>query len=383
MKKLFSTFILALAMSIFVMPASQAAVFKAGENLLIPEKILNDAYLVASNGSVDADIMNDLYIAGGQVTINSNVGQDLVVTGGRVVVMGDVIGDIRILGGQVSIYGKVGEDVLVAGGQVEVGKKAFVNGNMYVASGALLLDGQIKGELKGFTGTFIFNGTVGKDMNVTTEDQFVISPASKILGNLEYKSKTEIIIPAEVVKGKTSFIKLERGDYMKKFTGWFLMHKFFVYLSALLLALILVLYAPKFTISAGEKIHKSAMKALGLGLLTMFSVMIGGVILMITMVGIPLALIAFAGLAMSMYIGQIFVASWIGGMMFSYKKGKTEIGKMKLFGIWALALFIYHAVCLIPFVGWAANMVLCLTGLGSLVMTKMEYMSFLKAKKML
>jgi UDP-3-O-[3-hydroxymyristoyl] glucosamine N-acyltransferase len=160
MKKLFSTFILALAMSIFVMPASQAAVFKAGENLLIPEKILNDAYLVASNGSVDADIMNDLYIAGGQVTINSNVGQDLVVTGGRVVVMGDVIGDIRILGGQVSIYGKVGEDVLVAGGQVEVGKKAFVNGNMYVASGSAL-DGQIKGELKGFANIY-FQWNSGK-----------------------------------------------------------------------------------------------------------------------------------------------------------------------------------------------------------------------------
>lgn len=383
MKKMFSSFLLALALSMFVVPVSQAAVFKGEENLLIPEKILDDAYLFANNGSVDADVVNDLYIAGGQITINSNVGQDLVVAGGRVVVMGDVIGDIRILGGQVSIYGKVGEDVLVTGGQVEVGKKAFINGNMYVASGALVLDGQVKGELKAFTGAFIFNGTVGKNMIVTTEDQFVISPAAKILGNLEYKSKEEIIVPAEVVKGKTSFIKLERADYMKKFTGWFLMHKFFVYLSALLLALILVLYAPKFTISAGEKIHKSALKALGIGLLAMFGVMVGGVILLVTMIGIPLALIAFAGLAMSMYVGQIFVASWIGGMMFSYKKGKTEIGKTKLFGIWAFALFIYHAICLIPFVGWAANMVLALAGLGSLVMTKMEYMSFLKSKKML
>ncbi|MCX6734427.1 MAG: hypothetical protein NTZ25_00780 [Candidatus Peregrinibacteria bacterium] len=383
MKKMFSKFILAVAMSMFIMPVSQAAVFKQAENLLIPEKILDDAYVVANNGSVDADVMNDLYITGGNVTINGNVGQDLVVAGGRVVVMGDVIGDIRVMGGEVSIYGKVGEDVLAAGGQVEIGKKAFVNGNMYVAAGALTLDGQVKGELKGFTGKFILNGTVGKDVNVTAEDDFIINPAAKVLGNLDYKSREEITVPQDVVKGKTTFAKVERGDFMNKFTGWFLIHKFFVYLSSLLLALLFVLYAPKFVMSAGEKIHKSALKAFGLGLLAMLAVMIGGIILMVTMVGIPLALIAFAGLMMSMYIGQIFIASWIGGMMFSYKKGKVEIGKRKLFGIWALALFIYHVVCLIPFVGWAANMVLCLTGLGSLVMTKVEYMSFLKSKKML
>lgn len=383
MKKLFSAFALVLAMSIFVMPVSQAAVFKQGENLLVPEKILDDAYVVANNGSVDADVMNDLYIAGGNVTINGNVGQDLVVAGGRVVVMGDVIGDIRVLGGQVSIYGKVGEDVLAAGGQVDIGKKSFVNGNMYVASGALTIDGQVKGELKGFIGRFILNGTVGKDVKVTAEDDFIINPAAKILGNLEYKSRQEITISKEVVKGKTTFMKVERGDFMKKFTGWFFVGKFFVYLSSLLLALLFALYAPKFVISAGEKIHKSALKAFGLGLLTVIGVMIGGMILIAAVVGIPLALIAFAALLISMYISQIFIASWIGGMMFSYKKGKVEIGKMKLFGIWALALLIYQVVCLIPFVGWAANMVLGLAGLGSLVMTKMEYMSFLKAKKML
>lgn len=383
MKKIFSVFVLALAMSIFMMPISQATVFKQAENLLVPEKIMDDAYLVTNTGSVNEDVLNDLYIAGGDVTINGNVGQDLVVAGGRVVVMGDVLGDIRVIGGQVSIYGKVGEDVLAAGGQIDIGKKSFIYGNLYVASGALTLDGQVKGELKGYMGAAILNGTIGKDVNITVEDKLFINPAAKILGNLEYKSRAEVTIPAEVVTGKTAFTVLERGDFMKKFTVWFLMKKLIMYASSLLLALLFAFYAPKFVISAGEKIHKSALKAFGIGLLTIFGVVIGGIILLMTMVGIPLALIAFAGLAMVAYVGQICVASWIGGMMFSYKKGKTEAGKMKIFGIWALALFIYHAVCLIPFVGWAANMVLCITGIGALAMTKMEYMNFLKSKKML
>lgn len=383
MKKLFSRFALALVMSIFMMPISQATVFKQAENLLVPDKIMDDAYLLANTGSINEDVLNDLYIAGGDVTINGNVGQDLVVAGGRVVVMGDVLGDIRVIGGQVSIYGKVGEDVLAAGGQVDIGKKSFINGNLYVASGILTLDGQVKGELKGFMGAVVLNGTVGKDVNISVEDKLFIDPAARILGNLEYKSRAEVTFPTAVVTGKTAFTVLEKGEFMKKFTVWFFMKKLLMYASSLLLALFFLFYAPKFVISAGEKIHKSALKAFGIGLLTIFGVVIGGIILLMTMVGVPLALIAFVSLIIAAYVGQLFVASWIGGMMFSYKKGKTEAVKMKIFGIWALALFIYHAVSLIPFVGWAANIVLCITGIGALVMTKAEYMQVLKSKKML
>lgn len=373
---------LALTMSIFLMPTSEAALFKQAENLLVPDRVMDDAYLLANSGSVNADITNDLYIAGGNITINGNVGQDLVVAGGKVVVMGDVIGDVRVLGGQVSIYGKVGEDVLAAGGQVDIGKNSFVNGNLYVASGLLTIDGQIKGELKGYMGSLILNGTVGKDADVQVENKFLADPAAKILGNLKYKSRIESKLPAGVVKGQTTFTKVEREDFWKKFTAWYFVSKLFVYASALLLALILVFYAPKFVISAGDKIHKSALKSFGIGLLTIVGVMIGGMVLMMTFIGIPLALIAFAALMISAYMGQIFVASWLGGLMFSYKNGKVDASKAKIFGIWALALFIYHAVSLIPFVGWAANAVFCVTGIGSLAITKMEYFQFLRSKKM-
>jgi hypothetical protein len=386
MKKLFSTLALALVMSIFVTPVSEAAVFNSTENLSVPDKIMDDAYLVTDKGSIDGDILTDLYIAGGDVTINGNIGQDLVIAGGKVVVMGDVMGDIRVLGGQVSIYGKVGEDVLAAGGEVEIGKKSFVNGNLYITAGVLTVNGQVKGELKGFLGALILRGTVGKDVNVKLDDakdDSIIDPAAKILGNLEYKSRKELIVPAGVVTGQTKFVKVEREQLERGFSEWFFVGKLLSYLSSLLLALIFVLYAPKFVIAAGEKIHHSALKAFGFGVLAMFGIIFGGMILMVTVIGIPFSLIAFAGLMIAAYISQIFVASWIGGMMFNYKKGKTEIGKGKLFIIWALALLIYQAISLIPFVGWAANMVLCLTGIGALAMTKMEYMTFLRSKNML
>ena len=383
MKKLFSTFALVLAMSIFVMPVSQATTFKAGENLLIPDKIMDDAYIVSNNGNVNADVANDLYIAGGNVTINGNVGQDLVVAGGRVVVMGDVLGDVRVMGGQVSIYGKVGKDVLAAAGQVDIGKKSFITGNLYVASGTLTVDGQVKGELKGFVGMMILNGIIGGNVNIAAQDKLVIDPAAKIFGNLDYKSRVEVKIPAGVVKGQTKFTMVERETFLKRFTAIYFVGKLFVFVSSLLLALLFVFIAPKFIISAGEKIHKSALKSFGIGLLAIFGTFVGGIILMITVVGIPLALIWFVCLMIAGYVSQLFVASWIGGLLFNYKNGKAEIGKAKLFGIWALGLFIYHAVSLIPFVGWAANMVLCLAGIGSLVMTKTEYMQFLRSKKML
>lgn len=378
MKKLLSS-VFALAISFLFLPSAFAATLTAAENLVMTEKIIGDAYLVGGNASIDADITGDLYIAGGIVTINSNIGQDLVVAGGKVTVVGNVLGDIRLLGGQLAVYGKVGEDIIFAGGSADVGKTAFVNGSVIVTAGILTIDGQVKENVRGVMGMLLLNGTVGQNVSVTVEDSMSIADTAKILGSLEYSSLFESKIPAGVVSGTVIFNKFEKQNLLGKFTYWYFVEKLFSFLSAILLALIFVLFAPKALLSAAENTKKAVLKSFGIGLLTMIFAIVGGLILMISVIGIPLALIILAGLLIVFYTSQVFVAAWLGSYFFDYKKFK----KIKIFGILLLTMLVYHLVGIVPYLGIAVHLVLFLLGVGSIVMMKMDIMKFLKGKKML
>ncbi len=380
MKKFLFPLVLAFMLVVFILPSANAAVLKGGDNLIIGEKILDDAYLLAGNGNINADVVGDLYIAGGTVTINGNVGEDLVVAGGRVTVMGDVLGDIRLIGGQVAVYGKVGEDVVVVGGQADIGKSSFVNGDLITSAGILTIDGQIKGNVRGVLGLFLLSGVVGGNVIVTVEDTIDIAPTAKIIGNLEYSSLFETTVPTGVVQGTVKFNKFEEDGLLESLTYWFFVEKIFSFLSSILILLLYILFAPRALISAAEMTKKAVLKSFGIGLLIVIAAVIGGLLLTVTIIGIPLALMVFAGLLVLFYVSQVFVAAWIGGYFFNYKK---HTSKLKLFGILILTMFIYHLIGVIPYVGWALNLVLFLLGVGSIVMVKMDLMKFLRAKKMI
>lgn len=378
MKKFLSS-IFVLAIAALFLPSAFATTLTAAENLIMTEKIVGDAYLVGGNASIDADITGDLYIAGGTVTINSNIGQDLVVAGGKVTVVGNVLGDIRLLGGQLAVYGKVGEDIIFAGGSADVGKTAFVNGSVIATAGILTLDGQVKEDVRGVMGILLLNGTVGQNVSVTVEDSMSIANTAKILGSLEYSSLFESKIPEGVVSGTVKFNKFEKQNLLGKFTYWYFVEKLFSFLSAILLALIFVLFAPRALLSAAENTKKAVLKSFGIGLLTMIFAIVGGLILMISVIGIPLSLIIFAGLLIVFYTSQVFVAAWLGSYFFNYKKFK----KIKIFGILLLTMLVYHLVGIVPYLGIAVHLVLFLLGVGSIVMMKMDVMKFLKDKKMI
>lgn len=382
MKKILSTasaILFTLSVTAFSLPSAFATTLNAAENLIITEKVEGDAYLVGGNASIDADVSGDLYVGGGSVTINSNIGQDLVVAGGKVTVVGNVLGDIRLLGGQLSVYGKVGEDIIFAGGTADVGKTAFVNGSVLATAGILTIDGQVKGDVRGMMGMLLLNGTVGQNVIVTVEDTMSIADNAKILGSLEYSSLFESKVPAGVVSGTVKFNKFEKQSLLGKFTYWYFVEKLFSFLSAILLVLIFVLFAPRALLSAAENTKKAVLKSFGIGLLTMITAIVGGLILMVSIIGIPLALIILAGLMIVFYMSQVFVAAWLGSYFFNYKKFK----KIKIFGILLLTMLAYHLVGIVPYLGIAVHLVLFLLGVGSIVMMKMDVMKFLKGKKMI
>ncbi len=381
MKKFFAFFLMLFIFSIFTIQTAGAVVLETGENVVITQNILDDAYIVAGNANIEAEVYGDLYILGGSVTVNSTIKEDLVIGGGKVTVIGDVMGDLRIAGGQVSVYGNVGDDIVVAGGQVDIGKGSTVGGSLVSGAGMLTVDGNIKEDIRGGMGGLFLNGTVGKDVIVTVEDSLVISENAKIKGDLKYSSLIEATIPENVVSGEIAFNKFERESILEDLTYIFFVQKILSFISSLILAGLLIFFASKALMKAAKITRENIFRAFGVGLLTVIVAGIACIILMITVVGIPIGLIMLATFVIILYLSKIFVSVWLAGYVLNYNK-KVLPSRLKLF-LWAsVAILAYYLVGMIPYVGWVVNLVLFLIGVGTIVLMKMEYFKFLKGKNM-
>ena len=378
MKKFLIPFFTAIVLTFGSLPVA-AVTMQGGENILKSKSILDDAYFVGGNANVKGDIFGDLYIAGGSVAIAGDVQEDLVVAGGVVTVTGNVFGDLRVIGGRAAIYGNVGDDLVVAGGQVDVGQDAVVGGSVLAGAGILTIDGVVNEDVRGVMGMLLLNGTVNGDVIVTIEDKIDVSEEARIEGDLKYSALLEASIPENNVGGTISFNKFHVDNILQNLTYASFVHKGLSYLSSLLIASMFVIFIPKTLTKAALVTKQYVLRSFGIGVLTMIGGTIGAIILMFTVIGIPIGLITLAVLSVLIFLAKIFAAAWMTSYFINYQ-GKTN--KFKFFGGLALSLLAYYLIGLVPRVGWLVDFVLFLIGVGSLVLLKLEYLQFLRKKKM-
>ncbi len=381
MKKL----LLLLSISLFVALSfgfsANGVEFKSEENFISTIPLLDDAYVAGGNVSIESDVNGDLFVVGGNVTINGNISEDLVVAGGIVNVFGNVGDDLRILGGQITVLGNVGDDLILGGGKVEIGKNAVINGSLISGAGFITLSGEVKEDMKGGVGILYLSGKVLKNVTLTVEEQLSVAETAYIGGDLSYSALSEMEIPANVVKGKTEFNQFKKGNVLSELTYAFFLYKLISYVSILLIALLFVLIAPRMLIKIGQVTKEKLLKSFGVGILTLLGIVVLSIILMITIIGIPLALISLASLLIIFYVSKVVIAIFITSYFFNYSK-MTKHVKAKVFGGVALGLLIYYVVSIIPFLGFIISLILCAVAVGGLVLTKFEYLQFLKGKKM-
>jgi len=88
---------------------------------------------------------------------------------------------------------------------------------------------------------------------------------------------------------------------------------------------------------------------------------------MITVIGIPVGLIALLLYGIAVYLSQIPVALLIGRLILGWNRAMSQ-GSM--IGALALGLFILLLLMLIPFVGWLVGLLTVAFGLGSLATSR-------------
>ena len=343
--------------------AASAADFRGGNNLIISAgpAIDNDLYIGASDIRVDGDINGDLIAAAGNIRVGGKVSDDLMLAGGTIIIDGPVGDDIRVAGGTITINSNVSNDILAAGGTVTISGNA--GRDVFVGAGNIELTGRIGGNLTASGDTVVLGGVVEGNANITAT-KLELKPGAEIKGDLVYTSSNNATIAeGAIVHGAIRQIVPKEPE--KKTAEATLKDEVYSFLKFFVVGALIVYLAPRQSEKAADAIVRSPLKSSLLGLALLFTVPFAAILLIITIIGIPLAIISIMAYLIAIYVSGIFVGFAIGRMALelseTYKKEGTSI-LLALF----IGLVILTLLQRLPAVGGLIGFLTIILGLGAM-----------------
>ena len=256
---------------------------------------------------------DDAFVAGSRVNILGTYAQNVFLAGGDVIVTGTVVRNTYLGGNFVSVEGKVGHDLYAAGRSVTIQEGAEVTGNAYLAGATVDVAGGVGGSLRTAASAVTIEGTVAGDVTARA-GTLRIGPRARITGTLRYSadrpaeiSPTAIIGAVEVLPAPTVApidATTTIVNRLVRLVAWVV--------AFTVLAGVLHLAVPGLLSSGADQFSVRPVASFGLGLGLTVGLPLAGVLLLITLIGIPVALLLwFFGVILSA-LGSAVAAYWIG-----------------------------------------------------------------------
>ena len=320
------------------------------DSAITTEDINADLYITGNNVTVAHNVQDDLFSVANDVEITGNVNQDVYAAGNSVRVSGDVGDDVFAAGNTVRITGEQVDDVFAAGSVVEVMSKNIL-GSVYTAGQKLTISGQINGSVKaaGETVTIKSGTIINGDLvtygakEPTVEDNVVISgerrhemgPANKSVG--------------AAATGKGLILAWIMGVII---WGIVALVEWYVW--------------PALINDTVRNVFQKGGRSLGVGFVWMIALLPVVIVLLITVIGWPLAVLSVLGSMTAVLVAKavsgIVVGVWV---MQKMQKRETPITWQHVL----IGTVVIKIVQFVPLVGWLISLVVFLLTLGALGMS--------------
>jgi len=111
--------------------------FSGDYHVLETDTIDEDVTVSGGNARIDGVIDGDLAVMGGMVDVNGEVTGDIAVFGGNLDLMGNILGDAAVFGGNVTNKGKIKGDLAVIGGTVLLDSGSVIAGDILMVGGTV------------------------------------------------------------------------------------------------------------------------------------------------------------------------------------------------------------------------------------------------------
>ncbi len=359
--------LLMLALAVILAPAATIAwAQEAGPSVVKRGVIPDNFYAAGGTVDVSAEASGDVVVAGGQVTIGRLVKGDVIAAGGVVNVSGQILDDLRAAGGVVTLNGTIGGDVILAGGTINLSPETKIGGRAWLVGGNVDARGTIRRGVKVTAGTVRISAELQGDVEIVAQNIQVL-PGARILGKLTYWSpQAARIDPAAHIAGAVTHHRPELPERaVKAGIAALLIVKVVLFLGLLVAGIVLFLLLPDFTVHTARTIQTDPWKSLGLGFVLLVATPVAGVLIMVSLVGIPLALALLALYAVSLlvaYLMTVFFLGEAGARIFRRGPEMSKGGRV----IWfVVALIVFSLFRLIPILGGILLFLALIFGLGA------------------
>ena len=359
------------ALMLAASPAHAESAGWFGGNVEVPDR-QGDAIVAAGTVTIAGRITGDALVAAGQARINGDVEGDARVAAGEYRQSGGVAGEVAVASGKVDIDGSVGDDLYVASEDVQLGAESRVSHNARIVGQTVMIKGRIDGDLDVQGEDVAIDAQIGGNVTIRART-IVVGPDTTIEGELKWKAAEEpdVASDAIIAHGVTGNVVRrwdQRGGWAwdrpwsaapggAVFAGEAAV-RLMVALSTLLLGSLFVFFAPHVADHAAETIRQRWPRALGWGLGLAILTPLIGIVLVISIVGIPLGASALLAYPLMLLLGYTTGATMLGALALS---GRVKDRRIFYVAAGVVALTI---AAFIPFVGTLIGAVTTIMGLG-------------------
>ena len=308
--------------------------------------------LAQAAAAADEVVINDSIHLGGNVDVTETIEGPLTVAAGNVRVTAPVRGNVRI-----------------AGGKVEFTKDASVSGNMALAGGTVVIEGPVTGTVRAVGGNVTLNGAVGGNAKIAA-GTLTLGPDARIAGTLDFTGgQMRQDDAAQVVGGVTHH---ERSSHRwhrdeprtagERFLRGWLWTAGLIVLAALLAAAL-----PGPSQRMATELRERPWLTPLLGLVALSTIPVAAVLVMITIIGIPIGLLALVAYGVLLLLGYVWLAVAVGGLLLDRIKPEVAAQTAWRVGAAMLAMLSLGLLARMPFVGGLIGFVALVIGVGMVV----------------
>ncbi|RJQ26564.1 MAG: hypothetical protein C4589_09560 [Peptococcaceae bacterium] len=347
---------------LLLLPAAstQAVVYRGGEAISVTseEKIKGPLFIAGKVVEINGDVDGDVFAAGEQVNLKGSVSGDVFAAAQEINITGQISGDARLAARAVYFSGKTGSSMSIAAQSVNFLEQSSLGKDLMLAAERAFLFGTIGRQLLGTMDTAVISGSVGDDVNLSGVNTLEIKDTARLKGNLIYTSPVRgQVAPGAVVNGQEFWTQKTVAAPEKKKPDY--VFPFLLFIGGLALW------------GAGYLLHRDTWDFLGqavtektgltmlTGLLILIAAPVAGILLMITVIGLPVGFLLLAGYAIILYLSKIIVADSLG------KAAGRRFGwQVHPFWPFLLAFVLIALLVRVPYIGFIFTLAVFCAGLG-------------------
>ncbi|MDX9893562.1 MAG: polymer-forming cytoskeletal protein [Patescibacteria group bacterium] len=365
-------FLIGLPVTVWAANKNVGSMFYVGPDEIIEGNFIKAGSTIDIAGAVNGDVI----VAGNSVVISGSVAGDVIAAGNSVKILGPVGGSVRVVGSTVDINNEVERNVWALGSSVSLGAESKVGWDVFAAGASVELRGPIAGNAWSSGANILIGSDIGKDLTAQVDEggEITLYPQAKVNGNLNYRAVADDQL--KLNEGSTIGGEVVRNDFAAKkpqaagqlAMAW-VMFKIVALFSLLVIGIVYITLVPKIALQINDEMIKRPAQSLGWGFAYSILIPVVVLILLLTIIGIPLALIIVPIYFIALCVSKV-IAGFALGLLIINQLSKDKKYKGNLLWPLILGLLVFTALTVLPLVGWLITILSVWWALGAMIQVK-------------